>query len=375
LETEKIEMNDSVTATHSEYIEWAKTRSHAKFNLATSGIVSFPLRELGVSLEDIELSGPSFYGYEPLQEALAAKAEVSADCVVAAVGTSLANHLAMAALVESGDEVLIEQPAYEPLLSVALYLGAHVRRFQRRFENSFCIVPEEVERNVTPRTKLIVLTNLHNPSSALADDAALKQVGEIARRAGARVLVDEVYLEAVPVEAPRLLCRSAFHLGNEFIVTSSLTKAYGLSGLRCGWILAEPELAKRIWRLSDLFHVIPAHPAELFSLVALERISKVVVRARALLEANRPLLHQFLDARADLDCIRPQFGTVVFPRLKSGNADLLCTLLREKYETTVVPGRFFEMPDHFRIGIGGETEIFAAGLERLGAALDDIGRQ
>jgi aspartate/methionine/tyrosine aminotransferase len=368
-------MNDPRSASHSEYIEWAKTRSHAKFNLATSGVVSFPLRELGVSLEDIELSGPSFYGYEPLQEALAAKAKVSADCVVAAVGTSLANHLAMAAVIQSGDEVLIEQPAYEPLLSVALYLGAHVKQFQRRLENSFCIVPEEVERNVTPRTKLIILTNLHNPSSALTDDATLKQVGEIARRAGARVLVDEVYLEAVFVEEPRYLCRSAFHLGSEFIVTSSLTKAYGLSGLRCGWILAEPELAKRIWRLNDLFDVIPAHPAERLSFVALKRLSKVIVRARALLEANRPLLHQFLGSRTDLDCVRPKFGTVVFPRLKSGRVDQLCTLLLEKYETTVVPGKFFEMPDHFRIGIGGETEILAAGLERLGAALDNVGRQ
>jgi hypothetical protein len=142
--------------------------------------------------------------------------------------------------------------------------------------------------------------------------------------------------------------------------------------LRCGWILAEPELAKRIWRLNDLFDVIPAHPAERLSFAALKRINKVAVRARAVLEANRPLLYQFLDTRTELDCVRPAFGTVVFPRLKSGNVDLLCTLLREKYETTVVPGRFFEMPDHFRVGIGGETETLAAGLERLGAALDSL---
>jgi aspartate/methionine/tyrosine aminotransferase len=359
---------------NSEYIEWAKTRSHAKFNLATSGVASYPLRELGVSLEDIELSGPSFYGYEPLQQALAAKTGASADCIVAAIGTSLANHLAMAAILEPGDEVLVEQPAYEPLLSVAQYLGARVNRFQRYFGSGFGIDPEEINRNATPRTKLIVITNLHNPSSVLADETTLRQVGEIARRIGARVLVDEVYLEAVSAKAQRLAPRSAFHLGKEFVVTSSLTKAYGLSGLRCGWILAEPALAEKIWRLNDLFEVIPAHSAERLSVVALKRLVQIAVRARALLEANRPLVDRFLHSRVDLEYVKPEFGTVVFPRLVSGKVNQLCNLLREHYETTVVPGRFFEMPDHFRLGIGGETEALAAGLERLGAALDRLAK-
>ncbi len=334
--------------------------------------MSYSLRELGVSLDDMELSGPSFYGYEPLQHALAAKPGAPADCIVASVGTSLANHLAMAALIESGDDVLIEQPAYEPLLSLASYFGARVTRFQRHLKENFRIDPKEVERKITPRTRLIVITNLHNPSSMLTDDDTLKQVGEIARGAGARVLVDEVYLEAVCVQAPRMCTHSAFHLGKEFVVTSSLTKAYGLSGLRCGWILAEPELARKIWRLNDLFDVIPSHPSERLSLVALKRLVQVGVRARAILEVNRPLVDRFLDSRNDLECARPTYGTVLFPRLKSGKVDQLCSLLREKYETTVVPGSFFEMPDHFRMGIGGETEIFAAGIDHLRAALDTL---
>jgi len=356
----------------SGFIDWAKTRSHARFNLATSGILSYSLRELGVSLDDIELSGPSFYGYEPLQHALAAKTGAPPDCVVASVGTSLANHLAMSAIIEPGDEVLIEQPAYEPLLSLASYLGAGITRFQRHFADGFRIDPKEVERSITPRTKLIVITNLHNPSSVLTDETVLLQLGEIANRVGARVLVDEVYLEAVCAQAPRLATRSAFHLGRQFVVTGSLTKAYGLSGLRCGWILAEPGLAKKIWKLNDLFDVIPSHPAERLSVVALKRLVQIGVRARAILEVNRPLVNRFLDSRADLECARPMYGTVLFPRLKSGKVDQLCSLLREKYETTVVPGRFFEMPDHFRMGIGGETETFAAGLDHLRAALDTL---
>jgi aspartate/methionine/tyrosine aminotransferase len=360
---------------NSLYMEWAKTRSHARFNLATSGLVHYPMRELGARPEDIELSGPSLYGYAPLQEALARKTGVGSDCVVAAVGTSLANHLAMASLINPGDDVLIEQPTYEPLLAVAGYLGAQVRRFRRRRENGFAVDPLEVERNLTPHTRLIIITNLHNPSSASVEESALKQVGEMARRISARVLVDEVYLEVVSVQAPHLAVRSAFHLGSEFIVTGSLTKAYGLSGLRCGWILADPELTRKIWRLNDLFGVIPAHPAERLSVMALESLESIAGRARSLLATNRLLLDPFLDARDDLDCVRPEFGTVVFPRLKSGKVDQLCVLLREKYETTVVPGRFFEMPDHFRLGIACETGMLAAGLERLSAALDTLARQ
>jgi aspartate/methionine/tyrosine aminotransferase len=193
-------------------------------------------------------------------------------------------------------------------------------------------------------------------------------VGEIARAAGARVLVDEVYLDAMFADAPR----SSFHLGNEFVVTSSLTKAYGLSGLRCGWILAEPELAKRIWRLSDLMANIPAHAAERLSCIALAHLDRIGARARGLLEANRLVLNRFLDEREDLEAQRFSSGTVSFPRLKHGSVDELCRLLREQYDTTVVPGRFFEMPDHFRVGLGCETEVFAAGIERLSRALNEI---
>src|SRR5262249_33990062 len=163
------------------------------------------------------------------------------DCVVQSVGTSMANHLAMATVLERGDEVLIEHPVYDPLLNVARYLGAEIRRFYRRFEDGFRLDVEEIKRNLTAHTRLIVLTNLHNPSGVLTDNETLRQVGDLARSVGARVLVDEVYLEIMYEQQQD----SAFRLGAEFIITSSLTKAYGLSGLRCGWILAEPQLARR----------------------------------------------------------------------------------------------------------------------------------
>ena len=353
----------------SPYMEWAKLCSAAKYNLATSGMMSYPLAELPVRMEDLEINGPDSYGYVPLLERLARYNDVPIECVVASAGTSLSNHLAMAATFDPGDDVLIEHPTYELLESTALYLGAKLRRFERRLEDDFRIDPEQIERNIAPQTKLIVLTNLHNPTGAYADEATMVAVGEIAKAHGARVLVDEVYLETYYGQRPR----PAFHLGDHFLVTSSLTKAFGLSGIRCGWVLASPELCHRMWRINDLYAATPVHPAELISVVAFDNLERVAARAQKILEANRASLAAFLDARRDLEVFRPGLGTIVFPRLRHGSVDEFIALLREKYECSVVPGRFFDMPQHFRIGIGGEPEMTRIGFERLAAALDEYG--
>lgn len=354
--------------TGSSYMHWAKTQSVSRFNLATSGLGNLRLRDLRVSLDDLELTSGG-YGYEPLLQELAARYRVNTRSIVTAAGTSFANHLAIAALIKPGDEVLFEEPAYEPMLATARYLGADLKRFSRGFETGFRVLPETIDALVSERTRLIVITNLHNPSGVLTDEATLKQIGEIARRVGARVLVNEVYLETV-FEEPT---QTAFHLGSEFVVTGSLTKAFGLSGLRCGWILAEPELARRMWLLDDLFSVTQVHAGERLSVVALRQIGEIAARSQALLKRNRVLLNAFLDTRDDLEVVRPPYGTVMFPRLRSGEStERLCRLLREKYETTVVPGSFFERPTHFRVGIAGPTEILEPGLERLGHALDDL---
>jgi aspartate/methionine/tyrosine aminotransferase len=350
----------------SEYMLWAKTQSKARFNLATSGVGAYPLRELNVTIDQLEINGDSTYGYFPLQHAIAKKCGVDADCVVAAAGTSMANHLAMAALIDANDEVLIENPTYELITSAALYLGAAVKRFERREENNFALDPAEIRRVLTPKTKLIVLTNLHNPSSVLATDSVLREIGDLAKSVGAHALVDEVYLDAVYENTPG----TSFHLGPEFVVTNSLTKVYGLSGLRCGWILAQPSIAREMWRLNDLFGSIPAHPAELLSAVAFEQLDKIRARARKIVEADRILLADFLDSQKKVSAVRTQFGTTSFVKLLEGDADRFLALLRAEFETSAVPGRFFGMPDHFRIGMGVDTNMFGEGLRRIGKALE-----
>ncbi len=353
----------------SEYMHWVKTASQARYDLVSSDLLHCPLSELKVTLADLEINGPGGYGYQPLREALARKCGVTPDCIVSSLGTSMANHIAFAALIQPGDEVLLEHPTYELLLSTLRYLGASVRRFHRRPENGFLIDTDELTPLVTSKTKLIVLTNLHNPSSAFTDEGTLRRVSELASAAGAHLLVDEVYADAAFGERPR----SAFHAGSNVVATNSLTKVYGLSGLRCGWIVASPPLAARMWRLTDLFHSTPAHMAELVSVIALRELDRLAARSQSLLAANTTLVNEFFTSCKALTAVTHRYGLVAFPKLNRGSVDSLCSLLRKEYATSVAPGKFFEMPEYFRIGIGRETSMLAEALPRLKSALEEVG--
>ncbi len=354
----------------SEYMHWAKTRQAARFNLAVSGVPAVSFAELGARTEDLEVSGASFYGWPALMEALARHTGVPENHVVHAVGTSMANYLALAVCLEPGDEVLIEEPTYELLVDAARYTRAVVRRFPRPRGLGFQPDPEALRGALTSRTRLVVLTNLHNPSSARLEEATLRHIVDMADRVGARVLVDEVYLDAASGQDG--IPRTAHGLDERVLVTSSLTKVYGLSGLRCGWVLATPDLAERMWRLNDLFGVIPAHAAERLSVIALREAGRLRARSLAVLATNRLKWDAFARGRSELESVPLTCGTVTFPRLREGSVDDLCDLLRHRHETTVAPGRFFGVPDSFRVGFGTAPETFAEGLCRLGLALDEL---
>lgn len=351
----------------SAYMEWVKTNTNVAFNLANSGVKNYPLSGLPVDFGALTLSGPGAYGFAPLIAAIAAKCGVEENCVATAQGTSMANHLAMGAAIEPGDDVLVERPAYPLLAETAEYLGANVNYFDRPAEVTFAIDLDSLQRAITPKTRLIAITNLHNPSCALTNETTLRQIGEFARTARARVLVDEVYLDLLFETAPQ----TAFKLGREFIITNSLTKVYGLSGLRCGWVIAEPELIRKIYQLNDLFGVNNPHLTDQISCTAFAHLDRIAQCTRQLLHRNRALANEFLAATPELDCEQLRVGTVLFPRMDYP-VDEFCRLLRERYETVVTPGRFFGSPERLRIGIGGETSLLAEGLNRIHYALRSL---
>jgi hypothetical protein len=348
-------------------MHWAKTQSRARYNLATSGVGSFPLRDLAFDYSTLEINGDNTYGYTPLKEAIGHQYAVDPACIVTSEGTSMANYLAMATILEPGDDVLVEHPVYGLITDAAAYIGAAIRPLHRRADQGWALDPAEVRRSISPQTKLVVVTNLHNPSSVLISNAVLEEIAEIAASVGAILLVDEVYLDAVYENTPP----TAFHLGKNVVVTSSLTKIYGVSGIRCGWIFAQPDLVRRMYTLNNLFAASPVHPSEILSVAVFQSLPILRNRARAIVEADRAALTDFLDTHDTVDAIRTQFGSTSFLRLKSGNVDEFLARLRSEYETSAVPGRFFGAPGHFRIGMGVDHAMFVEGLRRLGLALNE----
>ncbi|MGH7024783.1 MAG: pyridoxal phosphate-dependent aminotransferase [Caulobacteraceae bacterium] len=350
---------------NSAYMRFAKLDTAARFNLASSGVADCALADIAPDAADLVLHGDNVYGWPPLAQAIADRFGVDPACVVIpGGGCSFANHLAMAAILAPGEEALIEAPTYELLVATLSYLGATIRTFPRTFETAWRLDPEIVARELSPATRLVVITNLHNPSSARAAEAEIRAIADAAP--GALVMVDEVYLELTFADGA---ARTAFREDGNIVVTSSLTKAYGLSGLRCGWILAPAPLAERMRGLNDLFAAKPAHIAERLALVALGRLDELRERALALTDANRAAYREILGAHPALEQVPPEAGTIVFPKLKRGDAEGFFRLLKTRFETSVVPGHFFGAPEHIRIGLGGDPAMTREGLARLAEAL------
>jgi hypothetical protein len=348
------------------YMHWAKQHRRARWDLCGSNLLPCTLEDLPEAAEAMQLNGPNDEGYPPLVEAIARRYGVDAGRVAMGTGTSGANFLVCAALLDAGDDVLVETPGYDPLVAAPTLLGARVLRFARRFEDLFALDPALVARAVTDRTRLIIITNLHNPSGVLASQAAIEEVGRIAERVGAHVLVDEVYLDATFGSPDASRC-PAGTLGGVFISTSSLTKAYGLSGFRCGWSLSSPEVAERVRRARDIVDGVGAFPPDRFSVVAFEHLPRLAARAHSILEPQFAATREFLDSRPEFEYVAPAGGTVVFPRLRGqADAGLLVERLFREAEVGVVPGRFFEAPAHVRLAFGGAGETVRGGLEAMG---------
>jgi len=355
-----------VTRAAAPYMEWAKSRPRPTIDLAGSNLVACTLEDLPGAREAVDIAGESPFGYPPLVAAIAAHHGVAEDRVATAGGCSGANFLACAALLDPGDEVLVESPFYDPMPASARLLGATTRSFERRFEDGYDLDPPAIAAALTPRTRLILISNPHNPSGTLARNESLEAVGELAARRGIHVLVDEVYRETVFDGRPA----PAATLSPFFVSTSSLTKAYGLSSLRCGWTLASPDLTRRIRQVRDVVDNWAPMPSDRLAVVAFRNLGALAARARAIIEANAARVSSWLATRTDLECVPPR-STLAFPRLTGvDDAGPFVERLFARTGTAVAPGHFFGSPAHFRIAFGGEPERVAAGLEAISGVLD-----
>jgi aspartate/methionine/tyrosine aminotransferase len=354
------------------YIQWAKAAPRVAINLARSGIDHCPASLLRLTTSDLVTTLPVTYGYAPLSEAIARRYRVAADQVFAVSGgTSFANYLACAAVLDGcgrSAEVIVERPTYEPLLRIPQCFGHRIRRFERRFDSGYAIDLDRFASLVTPHTRLAIVTNLHNPSGARIGLPVLGAMARRLARVGAYLLVDEVYLECVFRRRPE----SCVHAGPNVLTTNSLTKAYGLDGLRAGWILGPRALVARAARINDLMTNNAVAPGERMALAAFRRQRDLDRRAHGILDANLVAVSRFLERERRLRAFVPEGGNVIFPRLPPGvDADRLAARLVDAYSTLIVPGRFFEAPRHIRVSFGCRPSLLSRGLRNLSRALDD----
>ncbi len=353
-----------------DYLTWARHyMGRFQIDLAKSNIQAVSKEELGAEMADIELGGPHEDGCDELYDTLAEKYGVERGNVFVTNGATQAIFVACASLLEQGDRILLETPNYEPLYRVPLHFGAEVTNLERRFERGFQIDLEEVERKVSRTTRALMMTNLHNPSGASTNPDKLLTIGQILREGNGYVLSCESYLEGV-LEAevcPAVTC------GPNLISIGSLSKIYGLGGVRGGWIIAPEKIIDRCKEIGDYISGGTAWPTQTLTLYALKHGPRLVERTKSIVRENLSVVREWIEQQEEVDWFEPEGGTVSLLKMPPKiNTMKLSNLLKEKYSTLVVPGDFFSMHDFVRISIGVPRETLEKGLENIGNAINEL---
>jgi aspartate/methionine/tyrosine aminotransferase len=353
-----------------DYLEWARAHmGRVKVDLAKSNVKGISKEDLGLTLDAIQLSAPTDDGIVELREHLAKRYGVPRSGVLVTSGATQAIFLACAATVGEGDQVLLESPNYEPLYRALQERGAEIKMLERRFERGWQIELEELERLVSRSTRAIVLTNTHNPSGAATSPEKMGQIGQIARGYGATVIVSEVYLDNAfaPGQKP------AATLGPNLVSIGSLSKIYGLGGLRIGWLVGPEPILRKARVILDYIECDLPVPSESIALAALRKGPELVLRCQQIAMRNFKIIGEWVEKRGDVQWVEPAGGTVCMIKLPhTVDAQSLAGLLREKFGTLVVPGDFFWIRGFIRVSAGMEEDVLRQGLRNIGKAIDQL---
>ena len=342
------------------------------YDLSESGLEALTLedavRDLGV-LSKERLGYANGMGRDQTRAAVASfHPGATRDNVLITTGTSEANFLALATLVEPGDEVVMVMPSYMQLHGIARGLGARITEVWLREEWGWRIDLDALRAAVTDRTKVVCVCNPNNPTGQILTAAEVLDVATIVEPHGAWLLADEVYRGAERV-GPETATFWGHH--DRIIVTGGLSKAYGLPGLRIGWIVAPPERIAAAWAMKDYTTIAPATLSDLLAEIALARRESLTKRARYLLNERWPILESWAAAHAqDLHWVAPAAGGICFfgYSFPIDSAELVDRLIRD-WSTMVVPGIHFNAERHLRIGFGMPTHMLRGGLEAIDRAL------
>ncbi len=352
-----------------DHMEWSKgTLGMAAIDLADSAISAPDLAALGLP-HTAQLPSSGLALVHQLERALGVRLAAPGGRVQVVAGASEAIAVVFGALLDPGDEVLVETPGYQPHAEVPKLFGATVRTFARSRGQGYAGWASAIEEQLGSATRLVVLSDLHNPSGAMATTADLDALGVLAQARGFHVLVDETFRDAGPAPTGTIAVR-----GPQWVSISSLTKAYGLGGLRIGWIAAHADVLLRCFECHDGLSVQPSHLSVALALELIPHLDALRARTHRLLAANHIHWAQFIARvgaaleRAGMPLQRgvAPCGTTTFAAFgREGLGDAFARHAFERYDVAVTPGRFFGDAAGFRVGLGVEAAQLDAGIERL----------
>jgi aspartate/methionine/tyrosine aminotransferase len=366
---------------------WMTTyETNVRYDIAESGIFPMTARELIdllpedaradalAGLLDLPLGYSEARGTEALRAEIAATyRDLSPEDVLVTTGAIEANFVLLNTLLEPGDHVVAVDPAYQQLQSVPRAIGCDVSLWRLRPENGFRFDLDELDRLVTPRTKLIVVNTPHNPTGAMLSDAELRRIYDLAERLDARVLCDEAYrwLElpgGEPIPAPMR------DLGPRAISVGTFSKPFGLPGLRIGWIAATPEIVQACWGMRDYISLSPGKLNDALALLALQHRDRIADRTREIVAANLDEAEGWFARNGDLvSWSPPRAGLLALMKYELRTPSLgLANRLAEDYSVMLAPGSAFGYEGYLRIGVGQTPPVFAEGLRQTERCLRDL---
>lgn len=336
-------------------------QERARYDLSSSDMPSLRLFECG-GLEDRPLAENHPGGGAPLREELARAYGGRAEDYLVTAGASEANFAACAALLDSGARVLVEHPTYQPLVAIPRALGAAVTSLPRSEDRGFRLTVGDVRDAMPESLRLLILTNLNNPTGVALEATDVRAIADLARERGFYVLVDEIFRElSVDRDIPTM-----GGLNDHVIVTSSLSKCYGAGGLKIGWVRAAEPTRERIRSVLDYLSGTPAGTSEPIALSVLKNRSKTLARNRHLIEDGRKVAREWASAEPDLIWHDP-LGHLTFPGV-GVDSTRLADLLLQEYDTFIAPAESFGMTAHFRLNIGKGAESLHEGLAQVSKA-------
>jgi len=357
---------------HDPYIEWAQRQLPDWFDhdLGTSGLaLDWDWAAWDVDLARAPADGANWSGHAPLRERLAASYGLPIEQVLLTPGCTGANALVMAAFIDPGARVAVESPAYSPPGNVARGLGATIVPIRRHESLGWRFDLDTLGRELGG-CRLCFITNPHNPTGRLLEVEEIARIAEAAAGAGAILVVDEVYRE-FPAAAH---VPSAVHAASNVLVTSSVTKAYGLGGLRVGWVVGATSGVERCIDANRVLLGRASVPGEWL----VDRLMANEEKWRALrasidrrVKGGLECADAFIRSRPELDWLRPDAGICGLVKLTADADDrALVDRAREQGRVYLVPGAFFEAPGFIRLSFGAGAEEVTAGLARLAEVLD-----